>query len=159
MLTTLRHTQSKYVKTAKEVEAEEGKFVWREARFIFVVVFSHAAIKINVKEGAFNIAKSDVSATLQIADVEQGQREYSLKMHSAENGEVRRLSMPARSVRCVGLAPPTLAACNRSTRRRTSPPMVCCALLASSNVLCSAGVMALTPGRALLVTDVCKGHA
>lgn len=86
-----RALQSKYVKSAKEVDAEEGSsgFVWKEARFVFVVVFSHAAIRINVKEGAFNIAKSDVHAALQIAEVAQGQREYTLPLHSSESSEAR----------------------------------------------------------------------
>ena len=72
--------QSKFVKTDKEVE--EGSFVWKEARFIFVVVFSHAVIKINTKEGARNRSHATLSCQIPISEVEQGQREYTSQLQS-----------------------------------------------------------------------------
>jgi hypothetical protein len=83
--------KSKFIKVPKDKsEAEGNKFTWEEARFVFVVVFSHAEVLLNIKEGAFNIGNGTgrVAARIRVADLKQGDSVKTLDLRK-ENEDVR----------------------------------------------------------------------
>jgi hypothetical protein len=85
--------KSKFIKVLKDKAEPDGtKFTWDEARFVFVVVFSHAEVLLNIKEGAFNIGAGNgrVEARIRVADLQQGDSVETLDLRK-ENEDVRSL--------------------------------------------------------------------
>ena len=65
-----------------KAEPEGIAFTWEEARFVFVVVFSHAEATINIKEGAFNLGPGNkvISGKFSIKDLEQGKSTVEVQL-------------------------------------------------------------------------------
>ena len=91
------HMQSKWVKCADKALLQEGTdeqndteqdaFQWQEARFVSVVVFSHAVATLLLKEGGLSLKSGSkpLSAKLAIASLKQGEQELTLPL--AREGE------------------------------------------------------------------------
>ena len=109
--------QSKFVKVPKGADVVDGNFVWKEARFIFVVVFSHATVTLSVKEGAFGMpgGKGAMHATIKVAELKQGVKDHTLELRH-EGSEVRACAHGHLPLSLTPAARERLAAnqCNRS---------------------------------------------
>lgn len=86
---SLACVQSKYVKS-KPAADRTGSFVWENAKLVFVVVFSHAEMTVQIKEGAWNpgVGNKEAAAQLRIADFVQRPEKKSVQLR-AKGKEVR----------------------------------------------------------------------
>ena len=80
-----------------------GSFEWREARFVFVVVFSHATLSVTVKEGRdLTMPKKPLHGAIAIQHVQQGDHERTLHLARSGAGSSGR-EEDGSAVRCFSL--------------------------------------------------------